>query len=1441
MAKLQHTFIKGKMNKDLDERLIPNGEYRDASNVQVSTSEGADVGAVENIIGNTKLNKKTNAVNWNPLFGLISPVCIGTIIDSQNNKIYWFLATDPDGADYKSVILEFDQSTGFIAPILVDKNNVINFTKENLITGINILGGLLFFTDNTSEPKVINIARFKAGSQQSGTTITTQTIVYGGDFSLEHVTVIVRSPNKAATVVTAPSLVGGAGTGVTPTFLNDNFNGGAPLFLPAAIGSSRVIAFAPPIAYGESVYNVRLTSFIVNENNSIDEYEIVGVLSAINLAGTTGTFTITSISANVPNVTLVWQMFLIEDEAIFKNNFPRFSYRWEYTDGEYSTYAPFTKASFAPGKFKYLSSDGYNIGMDSIIRKITLSSFQIAPANAVSVDILYKDNSSNNIYVVETIDLTTSTLNTITITSSLLGAVINSNQLLRPWDNVPRKAKSQEVIGNRIVYGNYLQNYNVNRSVNLIATQLNSAHNKIGFGLETIKTDRTYQLGITFIDQFNRESPVFTTKTAAISFDIKNSFKVNTIIGTISAASVPSFATSYKYYLKNPAAEYYNIALDRYYDASDGNIWLSFASSERNKVQEGDFLTLKKQHDTNVPVTLENRYKILDISNEAPDFIRILPLVIARVSIDITNATSFIVGEKEINFNGPLIGENERFFSGFDGLAKIQFTSGNLSSSVYSVDSGGPTGLDTSGSPVRAIYKAVLTEGIKTVDAWLNTASTGSITAILSRDEDRQLPEFQGRFFAKINTNQSFTDNVVNSFNGSTPELVVDFESPIVPELLNTGFGDTLSQLGWTDDSPAYIGNNALLQVPTAGLDTFKLGFCQKTQGNVQDGLWQNLLVGKLILFYDSDGTVGNTYTIIASSTSSYLRGANDPPPAQPDYQDTFVRSCQLDRPYTDGIVTPSKIAIVHPRFTDGEDAITSTNPAIFEVEPIDLIDLDIYYEASDAIPVASAGTANALNYFNAYSFGQGVESNRIRDDYNAPFISKGVRVSTVLDEPYQEERKSSSMIFSGIFNSISGVNNTNQFLIAENITKNINSIYGSIQKLHARDTDLIVLMEDKCFRVLADKDALFNADGSSNVASSNRVLGSVTPFVGEYGISTNPESFASFGFRSYFIDKSRGAVMRLSRDGLTKISSSGMSDYFIDNLKLNTTGNITGSYDSDAGSYNVCINVPTIGSEPNKTESVAFKEKVNGWTTTMSYVPEAGISLNNEYYTFKSGEIWEHSNETRSNFYGAQFSSTVTPIINDAPTSVKKFKTLAYEGTAGWRSEIVTDQQNGAVPVFVKKEGSFYNYIQGIDTTVANLDTQEFSTQGLGSLLLNAPIGTSALVINGAINVSLQANPQSPTGASAALDTIYTVGSGNVLRIVGTVIGINRTTNTITLAANIAGTALQAGDFVFFGKDTRINTSGIIGYYAETKMITDDPTKEELFSISSEVFISSE
>ena len=209
------------------------------------------------------------------------------------------------------------------------------------------------------------------------------------------------------------------------------------------------------------------------------------------------------------------------------------------------------------------------------------------------------------------------------------------------------------------------------------------------------------------------------------------------------------------------------------------------------------------------------------------------------------------------------------------------------------------------------------------------------------------------------------------------------------------------------------------------------------------------------------------------------------------------------------------------------------------------------------------------LDWHNCYSFGNGVESNRIRDGYNKPFMTNGVRVSTIFED-YKEEHKKYGLIYSGLYNDTSGVNNLNQFVQAEKITKDINPIYGSIQKLHSRDTDLIALCEDKVLKIMANKDAVYNADGNIQLTATENVLGQTIPFIGEYGISKNPESFASENYRSYFVDKTRGAVLRLSKDGLTPISDHGMRDWFRDNLK--NAGRVIGSFDDVKGDYNVTI-----------------------------------------------------------------------------------------------------------------------------------------------------------------------------------------------------------------------------------------------------------------------------
>ena len=288
MPKLAHNFVQGKMNKDLDERLVPNGQYRDALNIQVSTSEGSDVGAVENILGNTKLNKKSSSVNWAANFGLTSAKCIGTARDTQNNKLYWFVTSASVDA-----ILEYDEATGFVAPILVDTGTVLNFNTANFITGVNVFEGLLCWTDNLNEPRKILISRFKTGSTQSGTSINTHTQVYSRPFVASDITVIKKKPNERLHYTAASSTRTGNGVGInrvtTPKNFTETYNA---VKVPREVGSS--VSFVTSLAPNWQANDIiTLTGFeFNNERNLNDKYQVRVKVTSITgsaLKNVTGT------------------------------------------------------------------------------------------------------------------------------------------------------------------------------------------------------------------------------------------------------------------------------------------------------------------------------------------------------------------------------------------------------------------------------------------------------------------------------------------------------------------------------------------------------------------------------------------------------------------------------------------------------------------------------------------------------------------------------------------------------------------------------------------------------------------------------------------------------------------------------------------------------------------------------------------------------------------------------------------------------------------------------------------------------------------------------------------------------------------------------------------------------------------------------------------------
>tara|TARA_B110000858_G_C17807861_1_gene479004 strand:+ start:109 stop:1719 length:1611 start_codon:yes stop_codon:yes gene_type:complete len=413
------------------------------------------------------------------------------------------------------------------------------------------------------------------------------------------------------------------------------------------------------------------------------------------------------------------------------------------------------------------------------------------------------------------------------------------------------------------------------------------------------------------------------------------------------------------------------------------------------------------------------------------------------------------------------------------------------------------------------------------------------------------------------------------------------------------------------------------------------------------------------------------------------------------------------------------------------------------------------------------------LSWNNCYTFFNGVESDRMRDDFNAPQLDNGVKASTVLAEQILEERRAHGLIWSGIYNSSSGVNNTNQFIAGEAITKDVNPVHGSIQKLLNRDTRLIMFCEDSVLRAVTNKDALYNADGKPQLIASNAVIGDVQSYEGNYGVSKNPESVAHTARHVYFADVNRSAVCSLSGEGIIAISDKGMSDYFSDTFDSQVYRAL-GTYDGRKDEYNLSIykkQDPLFQINKDFETTLSYSRTSQGWSSFKSFLPDNGVSINNNYYTFKNGHLWKHhSNSTRNRFYDTNYDSSISLLFNNNPEAVKSFGSINYEGSKakisvfdyksaqmfnnnyastdgaalglndatnvtdgeyfnlgglatnynaspdGWYVEnVTTNLQSCGNIEFKDKEGKFFGQISGEDTSLANLNEKEFSVQGLG------------------------------------------------------------------------------------------------------------------------------
>jgi hypothetical protein len=509
MAEIKNTFLKSKMNKDLDDRIMPNGEYRDALDIIISESENGNVGTVQSILGNKiAINRKS-----------ISTTIIGSYFDSTNNRIFLF-ETDHEGNDdapssASCRIMLYDLSQNTLYRLV--SGSFLNFSTQNYIYAINVLENLLFWVDDRNQPRKINID----SALLSSTYYTKE----------EHISVAKYSPYQPITLIRS------AVEPITTVVSNINL----------------IMNYNPEIFPGATILSTDSTG--VNKITA-DDYIIVSTVTHNIAAGTTEILITTpSTTQVVGDIFYFFSSTMVDgtnngnteyagDPEFLKSKFVRFSYRFQFDDNEYSLMAPFTQIAFVPNQKGYFFGPDATLPdgitdqekayestivrfMENFANKITLmvplpckasnlqSNFKVK-----NLEVLYKESDQISIKVLDEISISQIELNSGQNTfysyeyqSRKPIKTLPQSETTRVFDQVPVKAQSQEIISNRVVYGNYQNKHTAPASINynVVVDEKNKTTeytNYIEYPFHSLKQNRNYQVGFVLSDKYGRSSGV---------------------------------------------------------------------------------------------------------------------------------------------------------------------------------------------------------------------------------------------------------------------------------------------------------------------------------------------------------------------------------------------------------------------------------------------------------------------------------------------------------------------------------------------------------------------------------------------------------------------------------------------------------------------------------------------------------------------------------------------------------------------------------------------------------------------------------------------------------------------------------------------------------------------------------------------------------------------
>lgn len=1283
---IQTNFVAGKMNKSVDERLVPQGEYVNALNVRLGSTETTEVGAVENSMGNTNLT--TLMFNNAPLSA--SARCIGAYEDGMRETIYWFVHDDnnPNSPTGKvDLIVSYQTQTGVLIYHVVS-TSVLNFDNKYLITGVNKIDNLLFFTDDLNPPRTINVERNYL--QPTG----------GGIDQLEEedISVIVKPPGfEDPTATTVPL--------------------GAPhVEMRHAIGQEnymedRFLSFAYRYRYEDGGYSATsLFSDVAFQPKafrlSVNNYQNVGMenrYNACDITFSTGSKRVVEVDLLYKqagsNVIYVIKRFNKADLGWGNNTFQTelFTNSKIYTTlGSdellrlYDNVPRIAKAQTIQGNRLMYGNyvDGYDVSLTDGGSSIDVNYTTIADSEDLTGNAIPTPTGLSGSY---TIDPTSG--QTI-IDGKLIFDLTSANPSAGPilagtTFNFNISLEQNMTTGSGVEFdpaftqiSPFIIHFTFTCPVDYADATVMCASvefaQKIGLSVPDIQEILPANLsasGVTLTDKFNATvvDPLTGSNLEFVNSGVNGTCPNPFPTWPVTGAS-PCTQEGFGF---NPIAGGFELqvpAVQYYYDDGAGNIstqyiyynFIPYACSA-GYLTTPDIGSLHSNRDYETGIVYMDDFgrasTVLVSNNNTTFFDPSTSIQKNSIKVNLHSLPPYWASKYKFVVK-PSKGDYNTIYSNIfyqqDGgtspgalLAEPSITWFKLEGDNQNLVKQGDVltvKMDTNGA-VLTDEKAVVLD-VRALGS--NDIVPGSLSGLyMSIKPEGVSTALPNDAVINYGTKNNKGTTYGQAYEGRIDDYSLNFPGTNTPYDIPAGSSIRIRVHNWRGGGDGNCNSCGLkfdkTFISTADYPNFHAWA-------VGDDL-ENLM------------TTANS-TNVDQVTIQFHPTLQTAPPSTVFTNGMFNILCYVREDATGAMFFVNNSSIPECWDIGGEfsshnslriEVTRAGNLMVFETEPSE-VDPNLFYDASDLLNIyedpntgqklhqarrvfnPSGNTLSVapgdvdqtlinslettLTFRNCYSFGNGVESFRIQDRIDGRSFNLGERVLAVSNQDYKEADRFAGMTYSGVYSGVSNSNNLNEFNLGLANYKDLETSFGPIQVLHSRETDILVLQEDKISYVLSSKNVITDSTGGGAITSVPEVLGTQVARIEEYGISFNPESFVSWGADMFFTDAKRGVVLNLrgassKSDQLQVVSDYGMDTWFRDQFNAQLTTQKLGGYDPYMDEYVLSTNneavpipIPTVPCGQTVTQ--------NGNAATITYEVDLGLVIGqiDIPYTVSSGSI---------------------------------------------------------------------------------------------------------------------------------------------------------------------------------------------------------------------------